>query len=435
MAGATALVSVAAAAAIAFVAVERPLVSAFLVCSAVFVIAALARPEIALLLLGAALPWEDMLAYPDNVLTIVKLLGLLVLAATAIALLRGSTYIRAAPAPSIAVVLLVLFVALSLLLSPDPDAGAIKVVSFFAFALFFFVLVHVLDSWQRIERFVAVACASAGLAALYGLVSFLIGDVPAAEGPIGNPNDYAFMLVALLPFQVELAWRRRATQPLWILFAALSLGAIFASLSRGALIGLGAAVLWLLLARRISLSGVLAGVALVALLAGIGTVFASDAFQDPLQKKQRFGAKTVAAREAYWTAAVEMGMDRPVSGIGPARFGAETDNYVRNRPVAERDPVVHNSYLEILAENGAPALAAFLVFLAATWRTLGAAERRMRELHDAAGARFATTIKAGLVAAVVAGAFISVQLSMPFWVFGALASAVALLELRRGARA
>ena len=412
---------------------ERPLLSVGLLCGSIFLAVALAKPQVALLALAAALPWEDLLAYPNNVLTIVKLLGLLLLAACVISLMRGSTYIRAAPLPSIAVLLLVQLIVLSLALSPDPSAGVLKTASFIAFALFFFVLVHLLDSWERIERFVAVACASAGAAALYGLVAFLTGDAEQAAGPIGNANDFAFMLVALLPFHVALAYRQPRWRWLWVLTAALSLGAVFASLSRGALIGLAAAALWLLLARRISISGLLATSAVVLVLVGGGFAFASSAFEQPLERKRNFEAKTVASRQAYWTAALDMGVDRPITGVGPARFGEESRNYVRNRPVDEgRLPVVHNSYLEILAENGAPAALVFGFFIFATWRLLTEAERRLRQgMQDAR--QFTTAIKAGIIAAAVSGTFISVQLSMPFWVFGALASAVALLDIRASA--
>ena len=49
-----------------------------------------------------------------------------------------------------------------------------------------------------------------------------------------------------------------------------------------------------------------------------------------------------------------MAADRPLIGVGPGRFGLEAPGYVRNNPIPLGDnPVVHNSYLQVLAEIGA----------------------------------------------------------------------------------
>ncbi len=61
--------------------------------------------------------------------------------------------------------------------------------------------------------------------------------------------------------------------------------------------------------------------------------------------------------------AFEMAMDRPITGIGPGQFGEESVNYVLDDPIVLADPQAHDAYLELLAESGAFALAAFLFFL------------------------------------------------------------------------
>ena len=69
--------------------------------------------------------------------------------------------------------------------------------------------------------------------------------------------------------------------------------------------------------------------------------------------KGRIADKNVAAREALWTGAVRMAADRPFTGVGPGRFGIESPRYVRNNPIPLGEtPVVHNSYLHVLAEIG-----------------------------------------------------------------------------------
>jgi len=81
--------------------------------------------------------------------------------------------------------------------------------------------------------------------------------------------------------------------------------------------------------------------------------------------------------------------------------------------------------LEILAENGAPALAAFLAFLAATWRALAAAHRRATEEGDATGRRLATALQSTMVVVLVSSFFLSAQVAIPFWLIGGLAVAMA----------
>jgi putative inorganic carbon (hco3(-)) transporter len=278
---------------------------------------------------------------------------------------------------------------------------------------------------------------------MYGLTLFIVGDIEQAAGPIANANDFAFILAALLPFHIELAYRQPRARAFWVLTFAVSLATIAATLSRGALVGLGVAALWLLATRRATVSGVLSVLAVACVLVGVGLVFASDAFDLPLQHKRNIGASNIAAREAYWAAAIQMGLDHPLTGVGPGRFPAEAGAYDPNEPtVPERGPVlrdsypvVHNSYLDVFAEIGVLALLAFVAFLGSTWRLLSDVYRRAQASANAQIARFVTAMQCGLVIAVVSGTFLSIQLSTPFWIFGAMASSVALLGLSTQPRA
>ena len=92
------------------------------------------------------------------------------------------------------------------------------------------------------------------------------------------------------------------------------------------------------------------------------------------------------------------------------------------------NPVVHNSYLEILAENGILALTCFLAFLAITWRLLSDAVKRARAEGDVRRTRLATALQATMVVVVVSSLFISAQVLIPFWLIGGLATAVAVTD-------
>ena len=99
---------------------------------------------------------------------------------------------------------------------------------------------------------------------------------------------------------------------------------------------------------------------------------------------------------------------------------------MRNNPVPlGEDPVVHNSYLHVLAETGLLGLVGFVGFLASSWRLLARGRRRAIGIGDRDGQRLATAMQASLIVAVVAGAFLSEQFTTPFWMIGALATVVA----------
>jgi O-antigen ligase len=130
-----------------------------------------------------------------------------------------------------------------------------------------------------------------------------------------------------------------------------------------------------------------------------------------------------------------MSLESPVLGIGPDRFGQEADRYLRNNPLVIPDPVVHNTYLEILVENGVFALIAFILMLGAGWRALGRAETDARQRGDPQTERLAAAVKGTLAVAIVAGIFLSEQLTLPFWLACGLAASGALAGAARRVRA
>jgi phosphatidylglycerophosphate synthase len=77
-----------------------------------------------------------------------------------------------------------------------------------------------------------------------------------------------------------------------------------------------------------------------------------------------------------------------------------------------------------MAEIGALGLFAFVAFLVSSWRLLGRARRRAVAEDDRDGRRLTTAMQASLIVAIVAGVFLSEQLTTPFWLFGALAAVV-----------
>ena len=219
--------------------------------------------------------------------------------------------------------------------------------------------------------------------------------------------------------------RDRAMRVPWALALVLLAGTLLATLSRGALVGLAALAVWGASSCRLPIAGVAVGVVSIVMVAVIALTFFAPLLEERLEYKSNFEGKNVASRQATWSAAARMAADRPWFGVGPQRFGEEGVNYVRNNPLSTDNPVVHNSYLEILAENGLIAMLAFVVFLAGTWRMLGRARDAAVAAGDIDGRRLTTAMQATMVPAIVSAAFLSEQLTTPFWLIGALATVVA----------
>jgi len=274
------------------------------------------------------------------------------------------------------------------------------------------VLIDVAAREVPLRALITAAVAGATVAGAGAIYSLLVGGAARATGPLEDPNDLAFVLVMAVPLLVAV---RRG--PLTVLAAVLLVGGAAATFSRGGALALAAAVLWLL-ARRV-LSVRVLGVALagVAVAAVVAVQVAGPELSRALREKSFIAASNVDTRELRWQAAARMLADHPVLGVGPGGFRAEYAAASHNAEVDEQTPVAHNMFLEVAAELGLPAFAAFVglvaVGLVATER-VGLAGRE----RDAMVA-----IQAATVAVAVAAMFLSEQYYLPLWLLVALAVA------------
>jgi O-antigen ligase len=383
----------------------------------------LVRAEALLLVLVAALPWEGVLEYPTESVSAVKLLGLLLFAAWLLRALVRAEPLRLSPALAWTG-LLGFAVGLSLLLAPNPADSVFDSLRYALFIVFFFLVLQLTHSAADVRRVVRVMVLSSALAATWGLYGFVSGELDRAAGPIADANDFAYLMSCVLPLAAYLLVTERRHRVLWGTCSMLLLAATLATLSRGALVGLTALAPWAIFTRRIPVGSLLLGVAALLSMAAIGFALWAPLLEDRLAQKNSTGEKNITARQALWSAALRMSEDRPLTGVGPGRFGIEAPGYVRNNPLVLEKPVVHNSYLQVLAELGALGLFAFLGFLATSWHLLGRARRHAIAADDEDGRRLATAMQASLIVAIVAGLFLSEHLTTPFWLIGGLAAVV-----------
>jgi O-antigen ligase len=142
-------------------------------------------------------------------------------------------------------------------------------------------------------------------------------------------------------------------------------------------------------------------------------------------------------RTDLWTVAGRMVADHPIVGVGLNQFREESSNYVRAPGtldyvdlIVEQPHVVHNTYLQLLAETGAIGLALYLLVaglaLAASWH----AARLMRERGRPDLEALAQAVFVGQVGILAASTFLSIGDDFRAWLL--LGLGPALLALARG---
>ena len=416
-----AALTLALAAALPAAVVRAPLLSVAALAAATGAAFLLLRLELAVLLFVALAVFEDYATLLSG--ASVKLAGLLLFAAWVLRLLADRSRERLRHPGVRAAVALLLVVLASALLHANPPAGPSVVIRYVSFIGAFVVLVDVLRGPLSPRRCAQVYVLSCAAAAVCGLTeSLLLGEYRAA-GPLGDANDFAFFMVAAVP--LALALRTYGHRRLWILCAALCVGAIAGSLSRGAALGLVVTAVWAVAAGHIRPRTVAWSAAMVTAALAVVVALVPALVTEKLEAKNKVAATNVDERMIRWLVSAEMTADHPVLGIGPGGFVTHYDRYVgdRDNNPTHRLEVAHQMYLEVAAELGVVGLAAFLAIGLIGWR----AARRV-VLARGPDRAMAVGVQAGLVGMAVAAVFLTEQYYLPVWLFPAMGIG---LELRR----
>jgi O-antigen ligase len=245
-------------------------------------------------------------------------------------------------------------------------------------------------------------------------------------------NYLATILVLLVPLAFVFASQQPAFRgrALWTGSGLLLVLMVFLTSSRGGFVGLLAAGMVFVYRRR-GLGGALAVMLLllasvVVLPTDVGTRALATLFQEPSDLPAGLETSNRAHVALFW-AALRMIVDNPLLGVGPLNFKALSTSYT-GLDIAN---IAHNTFLEIAAEFGLPALGVFLLLLAATFRTLGRAERLGDRPPARAIAGWAEGLRSGLVGFLVSGCFVSAQYEKILWLTVFLTIALGAIAERR----
>jgi O-antigen ligase len=398
-------------------AVERPTTFLALAAAAVVVVTAIARLDVAILLVVATAPLEAAFANGPGGASVTKVAGGLCFLSFVVYVVRTSRPLLLDR--SYAIVLGILgLAALSSLQALDQSAGISTTIRYASFVGIYIIVSEVGDDPRLQRRIAWVLAITASVSAALGLFNYFTGRQQYAELPYSNQNDFAFILATSLPLVFWLLSTRRSLRPLVGAMIGIVSAAILLSLSRGTFLGLAAGFLFFILTDRRRVRLTLAGgaVALVAILVVIQTNPAR--FQNALFAKQQVAAENVTTRFEAWGAAARLATDHPFLGVGPGNFQLYYNSLTGRPPGTLLLTVAHDAYLEFGAELGLGAMLLFVLYLAVILSRLTTAVREGFGEPDLAQA-----LRIALVIAAVCAIFLSEQYFLPFWLIGGLATA------------
>jgi hypothetical protein len=291
-------------------------------------------------------------------------------------------------------------------------------------AIMFIVMVNVLRTRKRLMGVMWISL-SVGLILSYTALSmYMRGELNAegyrvkvdVGGLFSNPNDLALHLVTMMPLALCLALASKSFVMRWVylVMAALFVGANTVTFSRGGFLGLAAtaAVLVWKLARKnrlnVSVASLFFGGLFILLAPGnygvrILSIFglATDPVGSSDQRRELLERSIVVSLRNPW-------------GIGMGCFPI----------VGVHNLVTHNAYTQVSAELGLLGLAAYLVFMVSPFRKLGAIERTLFAKDEQDWFYYmAIGLQASIVGYMVSSFFVSVAYN--WFIYYLIAYAVA----------
>jgi O-Antigen ligase len=346
--------------------------------------------------------------------TAIKLLGLIGLAWLLWRILSGKSHIGLFETPQSR--MFFVFLGVVVLSGLIGGTGRMALTRYTSLALFLPLMLATINDEEDIRRVLWTCVGVMILVFPYAYRQFLRFGSRFGVG-FYEPNYFALALVLLAPLACVIALQQVAfgKRALWFAGAGVLMVSLILTGSRGGFLGfvIGLGVLTFRLARRPLIVTSLVVMGLIAFV----LVFPTNLGQrllasglDPAVQSRAVTAST-QARSDLLQAGLRMIADYPVFGVGLGRFKEMSSVFYD----VEKSRIAHNTYLEIAAESGLPALAAFLLFLTLIFRSLIYSTRLALEQDRPHVYEWAMALQAGLAGYVVSACFLSAQFEKFFW--------------------
>jgi O-antigen ligase len=258
-------------------------------------------------------------------------------------------------------------------------AFQIVVMEFSKVVLMIIVLVAAVTTWPRFRKLIFVQVVCICLITLQALLSSVRLEgrlVASISERYSNPNDLALVMALVTPFIFALLLGAGSIvkKAIWVVALCGMAYAVLLTSSRGGLIAFLVAVvvsLWEFgfKGRRIYLI-LVAGVGIFALLVASSSSRMGErmrAMASPDEDESAYQSR-IDRQMLFWRS-IDLTKEHPLFGIGSGNFAELSGNW----------HVTHNTYTELSAEGGIPALVLFLLIL---WRSFGNLRGARRAARD-----------------------------------------------------
>jgi probable O-glycosylation ligase (exosortase A-associated) len=248
--------------------------------------------------------------------------------------------------------------------------------------------------------------------ALWGLKT--LAQVPIKTGPGGmlaDNNDFALALGMAVPmlWMIGQSEKREVLRRAFLVMVPMTAFTVLLTHSRGGLLamsgGLGVLV-WRSKHRALGI--------VLALVGGIlGILLMPEGMRERFSSIANYEEDSSAnARFKSWAVATRMALDNPILGVGLSNFRPNYLDYEPNPSEAHLTGhdifVAHNSYLQIWAECGTPALLIYLILMFLSLRTCWMIRRRAsRRFYTSWMINYATMFEASLVCFAIGAVFLN----------------------------
>jgi len=300
----------------------------------------------------------------------------------------------------------------------------------------FFVTLTLVDTLPRLRWVLMVLVGSLAFASLYVLREWqkyhnVYQDFRTWGGVSGDPNYFSASALIGVAVAFCLLSEKTPRWGRWLLAGclAITLTALTIAASRGGFLGLAAAfavIAWR--SRRRLLMFSLGTVALVFLFT-IAPVAPVERLLHPSPSDER----ATQNRKIAWQAGLRMMESAPLFGIGVGNYKAMVRQFEDED--VQLEGVAHNTYIEIGAELGLPAMAIFLAILFLNYRSLERVRRRAQEAGESFLERAAVGLQAAIVGFSVSIFFLSEEYQRHLWFLVFLSMCLPYLQPARRAPA
>jgi O-antigen ligase len=454
--------AIVSAAVLAALAVGRFLADGHLKYGVALVLGGVYGPIVFLDLPLAAAMWtavlyvKDLHALSVGPNTMGVLIGLAFIGAF-IARLRTLAVLRQQRQLILATIIFLVWVTVAMAWAPDTSRAANAAAFWGLAALAMLVMMSTLTTARDIGLVTAAFVIGATAAAAIGLATGGLGNNTAVyatrtvtatavngrlTGGGGDPNLQAAGFVAAMFLSMGLfgLYRRRAARVALLLAFALISIAFIATESRGGLIALAVAAIGALMISPGQRRRLLGLMALVIVMAGVAVAINPSS----LSRITNLGGGT-SGRSDIWPVAARVFEQHPLFGVGTNNFQVVEPRFAllhrsvsRVTYIAEDPDPAHNTYLQLLAENGIVGLLLYLGVVVLSLRAALTAAKEFDALGERSQANLARAIAMGTIGFLAANFFITAGDDWRLWILFGLGPALLALaraEKARGAAA